>query len=119
MSLLFLAQVEVSCSARVPSSSGRQGEGVPFYETQPGRPLRFTIGARSVGRHFEQAVCTLAKGERAIVSCPIDHTIPDDSTAVDTCTVGSMSPPPPPAGIGRVEYELELLAMLQVGAFAG
>ena len=37
-------QVEVSCTARVPSSSGRQGEGAPYHASTPDSPLRFTVG---------------------------------------------------------------------------
>ena len=42
-------QVEVSCTARVPSSDGRQGEGPPYFATPADRPLRFTIGDGQVG----------------------------------------------------------------------
>ena len=46
-------QVEVSCTARVPSSSGRQGEGTPYYSSTPDRPLCFTIGDGQVSSlHF-------------------------------------------------------------------
>ena len=41
-------QAEVECAARVPSSSGRQGEGKPYWATPAGQPLRFTIGTGQV-----------------------------------------------------------------------
>ena len=34
----------MACTARVPSSSGRQGEGTPYFSTPDDRPLRFTVG---------------------------------------------------------------------------
>lgn len=37
-------QVEVECVARVPSTSGRQGAGEPYWATLAGQPLRFTVG---------------------------------------------------------------------------
>lgn len=37
-------QVEVECAARVPSTSGRQGAGEPYWVTPAGQPLRFTVG---------------------------------------------------------------------------
>lgn len=54
---------------------------------------------------FEDGVCALAKLERAIVSCPAgkaQHSEP-----------GGLLPPPPD-GIDRVEFELQLLSMIQV-----
>ena len=38
----------MECAARVPSTSGRQGEGKPYWATPVGQPLRFTIGAGQV-----------------------------------------------------------------------
>lgn len=57
-----------------------------------------------VPRGFEEAVCSLAKLERAIVSCP----------AGKAHSPGSVLPPPP-EGADRVEFELHLLSMIQVG----
>ena len=37
-------EVEVDCQARVPSSSGRQGEGTPFFANPPEAPLKWAIG---------------------------------------------------------------------------
>ena len=97
-----ILQVEVTCSARVPSSSGRQGEGTPYFATPPGQPLRWTLGSGRAGAYFEEGVCSLGKGERAFLSCP----------AEESGTEGLI--PPAPSGAERVEYEVELLDMVQV-----
>ena len=161
-------QVEVSCTARVPSSSGRPGQGEAYYSSQPGKPLHWVVGSSkvrsttahltshitgvrachrpssgaaglapryhgealhalpgacslSVEKHiakpcndacsvqvppgFEEGVCSMAKGERAYVSCPA-------STARSKDTAALL--PDPPDGVDRVEYEVELLSMIQV-----
>lgn len=54
---------------------------------------------------LEDGVCALAKQERAIVSCP--------AAKARHAGPGSLVPPPPD-GIDRVEFELQLLSMLQV-----
>lgn len=54
---------------------------------------------------FEEAVCSLAKLERAIVSCPAQKAQrPEPGVLL----------PPPPDGTDRVEFELQLLSMIQV-----
>ena len=55
---------------------------------------------------FEEAVCSLAKSERAIVSCPASKA--QSSAPGRPCLL-----PPPPEHVDRVEFELELLSMLQ------
>ncbi len=40
-------EVEVECKARIPSSSGQQGSGSPFFATAPDHPLRWAIGDSS------------------------------------------------------------------------
>ncbi len=50
-------------------------------------------------------MCSLAKLERAIVSCPAAKARPKGPGGLV---------PPPPDGIDRVEFELQLLSMLQV-----
>ena len=41
-------QVEVSCTARIPSSSGRPGQGQTYFSTQPGQPLQWVVGSGKV-----------------------------------------------------------------------
>ena len=41
-------QVEVSCTARVPSSSGRPGQGETYYSSPPGQPLHWVVGSSKV-----------------------------------------------------------------------
>ena len=60
---------------------------------------------------FEEAVCSLAKLERAIVSCPADKA---GSVGAAGCSGRSSLVPPPPEHADRVEFELHLLSMLQV-----
>ncbi|EIE22917.1 hypothetical protein COCSUDRAFT_64037 [Coccomyxa subellipsoidea C-169] len=103
-------EVEVTCTARVPSSSGRQGEGRTYFSTPPDQPLCFAIGDGQVPSGFEDAVCSLAKLERAIVSCPAAKARPKGPGGLV---------PPPPDGIDRVELELQLLSMLQVRDMTG
>ncbi len=50
-------------------------------------------------------MCSLAKGERAYISCPASRARLKDSGA---------HLPDPPDGVDRVEYEVELLSMIQV-----
>ena len=50
-------------------------------------------------------MCSLAKGERAYLSCPASRARLKDSAALL---------PDPPDGVDRVEYEVELLSMIQV-----
>ena len=54
---------------------------------------------------FEEGVCSLAKGERAYISCPASRARLKDTGALL---------PDPPDGVDRVEYEVELLSMIQV-----
>lgn len=67
--------------------------------------IRIFMIAMQVPGGYEDAVCSLAKLERAIVSCPAAkarHKGPG-------CLV-----PAPPNGVDRVELELQLLSMIQV-----
>ena len=41
-------QVDVSCTARVPSSSGRPGQGQTYFSSQPGQPLHWVVGSSKV-----------------------------------------------------------------------
>lgn len=91
----------MSLKARCPSSSGRQGEGAPFFCSQT--PLRWELGSGAVSSHVEEGICSMAKGERAFLSCPLDG---DAGTALV---------PAPPEQVPRVEYEVELHSMLQAG----
>ena len=54
-----------------------------------------------------EAVCSLAKLERAIVSCPAEK-------AQSSGRGGGALVPAPPSNVDRVELELQLLSMLQV-----
>ncbi|BDA50340.1 probable peptidyl-prolyl cis-trans isomerase FKBP5 [Coccomyxa sp. Obi] len=103
-------EVEVACTARVPSSSGRQGEGRTYFSAPPDQPLCFAIGDGQVPSGFEDAVCALAKLERAIVSCPAGKARRPEP--------GGLLPPPPD-GTDRVEFELQLLSMIQVRDMTG
>jgi hypothetical protein len=60
------------------------------------------MGEGRVPPGLEEGVGSLAKGERAFVSCP-----------ADSARGGTLVPDPPP-DVDRVEYELELVSMLQV-----
>ena len=72
---------------------------------------------------LEEAVCALAKRERAIVSCPAalagsggTSGGPDreaNGGAAGPAHEPALVPPPPP-DTDRVEFELHLLSMLQV-----
>lgn len=111
-----MVQVTVAVTARVPSSTGREGEGLPYFQTRQqedglgvdqgaskaGPPLTWVMGEGRVPRGLEEAVGSLARGERSFVSCPADQ------------ASGGELLPAPPAGVERVEFELELLSMLQV-----
>ena len=93
-------QVSVSIKARIPSSSGRQGEGQPFYSSSS--PLQWALGTGRVSAHLEEGLSSMAKSEKAFVSCPADKSSGDISLL-----------PPVPEGIDRVEYEVELHSMIQ------
>lgn len=90
----------MSIKARVPSSSGRQGEGTPFYATNT--PLRWALGSGQVGSLLEEGIGAMAKSEHAMISCAGEK--------------GGGLIPAPPQGVDRVEYEVELHSMIQVGA---
>ena len=94
----------MSLAARVPSSSGRQGEGPPFFATDA--PVRWVLGTGAVGAALEEGISGMSKSERAFLSCPAET---GDGSL---CSSGLV--PPPPAGIDRVEYEAELHSMVQV-----
>lgn len=94
------AQVEVALQARMPSSSGRQGEGPPYFH--PPQPLRWTLGEGTVDPHIEDGITSMAKGEHAFLSCPLDLAAPSGLVL------------PPPESVERVEYEIELRSMVQV-----
>lgn len=98
-------QVKVTCQARVPSSSGRQGEGAPFFSSPAQQPLQFTIGSNAVPPGLEAAVCSLSKGEHAIVSCPADQLRAQDTAQLQISV---------PAALDRVELELHLQHLLEV-----
>ncbi|KAK9805627.1 hypothetical protein WJX72_008874 [[Myrmecia] bisecta] len=100
-------EVEVDCKARVPSTSGRQGEGTPYFATAPGAPLRWTMGSGQVPPGLEEGLSSVVKGERAIISVPA------------ALAKGGTLLPAPPDGAERVEYEVELLSMLQVRDMTG
>jgi len=91
-------QVNVSIQARVPSSSGRQGEGTPFFSSAT--PLQWALGCGQIGGLLEEGISAMAKGEHAFISCPDDK--------------GGKLIPQPPEGVDRVEYEVELHSMIQV-----
>ena len=55
---------------------------------------------------LEEGVCSLAKGERAYISCPASKARSAGAAALV---------PDPPGEADRVEYELELLSMVQAG----
>jgi hypothetical protein len=57
---------------------------------------------------FEEAVCSLAKLERAIVSCPAGKARPGTDAGANSLL------PAPPEGADRVEFELQLLSVIQV-----
>ena len=98
---MFWEQVEVSLRARVPSSGGQQGEGAPYFATKT--PLAWALGSGKAGSYLEEGISSMAKAERAFVSCPIEAVQPIE------CLI-----PRPPQGIERVEYEVELHSMIQV-----
>ena len=54
---------------------------------------------------FEGGICSIAKGERAYISCPASKARSEGSAALL---------PDPPDGAERVEFEVELLSMIQV-----
>ena len=54
---------------------------------------------------FEDGICSLAKGERAFISCPASKARSAGPPALL---------PDPPDGADRVEFEVELLEMIQV-----
>jgi hypothetical protein len=91
-------QVSVSIKARVPSSSGRQGQGTPFFSSD--NPLQWALGSGQVGSLLEEGISAMAKSEHAIISCPSER------------VEGLI--PLPPEGVDRVEYEVELHSMIQV-----
>lgn len=99
-------QVMVACQARVPSSSGRQGEGVPFFSTPPDKPLHFTIGDNTAAPEgLQAAVCLMSKGDKAIVSCPASLLRSQPDCAVDLKA---------PSGVDRIELELHLRRLVEV-----
>ena len=98
-------QVLVSVKARIPSSSGRQGEGEPFYSSPS--PLKWALGSGKVSEYLEEGLGSMAKSEKAFVSCPAEKSSRHNSLL-----------PPTPAGIDRVEYEAELHSMIQASCFA-
>jgi FKBP-type peptidyl-prolyl cis-trans isomerase len=107
--------VTVTVTGRVPATTGREGEGLPYFpergearggsNQQQGGTLTWVMGDGRVPAGLEEAVASLAKGERAIVSCPA------------SLASGGDLLPAPPSSIERVEFELELLSMLQVRGF--
>lgn len=97
-------QVSVSIKARIPSSSGRQGEGEPFYSSSA--PLQWALGSGKVSALLEEGLSAMAKSEKAFVSCPAEERSGDASLL-----------PPTPEGIDRIEYEVELHSMVQAGFF--
>lgn len=50
-------------------------------------------------------MCSIAKGEKAYLSCPASKARSQNPAALL---------PDPPDGVDRVEYEVELLSMIQV-----
>ncbi|CAK0786960.1 hypothetical protein CVIRNUC_010174 [Coccomyxa viridis] len=103
-------EVDVSCTARVPSSSGQPGQGQSYSSSSPHQPLHWVIGSSQVPVGFEDGICSLAKGERAFISCPVSKARSEGSHALL---------PDPPDGADRVEFEVELLRMIQVRDLTG
>lgn len=99
---LYTVQVEVSIVARKPSSSGRQGEGTPYFKTKT--PLTWALGSDKTSTLFEEGIGSMGKGEKAFIVCPRETKYPENSLI-----------PPPPREISRIEYEVELHSMFQVG----
>jgi hypothetical protein len=99
-------QVTVRCWALVPSTMGRQGEGVPYFQTSDVETLTFTMGEGRVPPGLEEGVGSLAQGERAFVSCPADS-----ARGGTLCRIRRLT-------WIRVEYEVELVSMLQVRSCA-
>lgn len=97
-------QVLTSISARIPSSSGRQGEGIPFYDSQG--DVQWTMGSGAVSQSLEEGISSMAKAEVAFISCPVESIDPATSIL-----------PPNPEGVDRIEYEVELHSMIQAGLF--
>ena len=91
----------------MPSSSGRQGEGAPFFATAA--PVRWVLGTSAVGAFLEEGISGMAKAERAFLSCPAETGGSSGGSSAGLI-------PPPPAGVDRVEYEAELHSMVQVNA---
>lgn len=50
--------MEVSCIARVPSSSGRQGQGQTYFSSPPTQPLKWVIGSGKVSSHLLSSMLT-------------------------------------------------------------
>ena len=99
-----MAQVLVSLKAWVPSSSGGQGESKPYFSTED--PVTWAMGNGAVSGYLEEGLSSMAKSEKAILSCPIEA----------GGAQGHLLPPVP-EGVDRVEYEVELHSMIQVLSF--
>lgn len=97
-------EVEVRCSAQVPSPSGQQGSNRPYF-SEP--RLKFTMGSGAVPSGLEEGLQSMAKGEKAVVSCPVEY------------ARGSTLLPEPPGAVDRIEFELQLLSLVQVRDLTG
>ena len=69
------------------------------------RASAIAVVLRQVPVGFEDGICSLAKGERAFISCPASKARSEGPPALL---------PDPPDGADRVEFEVELLRMIQV-----
>lgn len=86
----------MSCSARVSSPSGRQGDSTPYFVAPA---LKFIMGSGAAPSGLEEGLSNMTKGEKAVFSCPTEY------------ARGSSLLPDPPDHPDRVEFELHLLSL--------
>ncbi|KAL3145165.1 hypothetical protein ABBQ38_001764 [Trebouxia sp. C0009 RCD-2024] len=96
--------VEISCSARLPSTSGRHMDSTPYFTAAS---LKFSVGSGAAPSGLEEGLSSMVKGERAVISCPAQY------------ACGGSMLPHPPGHPERVEFELHLLTLAQVRDLTG
>lgn len=109
-------EVQLHLEARDASTTGRPGEGQPYFSTSSGEPLACTLGAGQLPPGVEAALQAMQRQQEAVAYCPTSQ-----------LRGGSLVPDPPgqeASSSGRAaedyaEFKLQLLEFSQVRDMTG
>ncbi|PSC68182.1 Peptidyl-prolyl cis-trans isomerase PASTICCINO1 [Micractinium conductrix] len=112
-------EVTFHVTARAVSSSGRQGEGEPYFDsTSGGEPLACSLGAGQLPPAVEAALAGMQRQQEAVALCPVDQLcggglLPDPPGAAELAARGQGAAP------AYAEVWLRLLDFSQVRDMTG